>query len=171
MEEIWDLALSFRSQNSYLERAYSMCAWRSKSERRGISPTLRGPIIARVLELIDHADVHLEIAYMFKYPVQKTPGNPKTWEIRQSGVYHKQELGLQANTWLLIFPNRESFSPTKIADTMTKSRHPLDAHIEYHFAHLRQWRWYMADLEKEFEKAVSGAEPYLLNKYLPRVDT
>lgn len=39
MDEIWDLVLSFRSQESDVEQAFSMCAWHSRELMRGTVST------------------------------------------------------------------------------------------------------------------------------------
>lgn len=98
------------------------------------------------------------MAYVLKYPVKKVPGDQTSWVIRQAGVYHKHDSGLQTNTWLLVFPNRESFSAGQTIDAMSRENHPLGAHVALHFTHLPRWRWYMADFQKRFEEAVSATK-------------
>lgn len=77
------------------------------------------------------------------------------WVIRQNGIYHQHDLDSQQSTWMLLFPNQESYSSEKIVDTMNLGQHPFQPHIGFHFAHFQNWRWYMADLEKQFHDLVS----------------
>lgn len=97
----------------------------------------------------------LEIAYVYKYPVRKSRDDIDFWFIRQGGVYHKYTSDPRKNHWLLVFPNAESFSPGEVVDAFTAGKHPLAPHLAFHFAHLGQWRWYMADFHAKVETAVS----------------
>ena len=54
---------------------------------------------------------------------------------------------------MLLYPNHKAYDPDEIVNKV-KARHPLQPHLGFHFAHFDQWRWYMADLEKEFHELV-----------------
>lgn len=97
----------------------------------------------------------LELAYVFKYPVKKKLHDQTIWVIRQAGVYNKQNMESGANTWLFILPNRESVSTEAITNIVHAGKHhPLMSHVETHFRHLTQWRWYMVDCEESFHESV-----------------
>lgn len=83
----------------------------------------------------------------------KIPGDESTWVIQQNGVYHQYDMETKQNTWMLFFPNCESYSSEKIIGNM-KGQHPLQPHLSFHFANIDQWRWYMVGLEKEFHELV-----------------
>ncbi|KPM46478.1 hypothetical protein AK830_g231 [Neonectria ditissima] len=126
--EIWDVVLSFRAQNSDVEQAFSTCSWKRHKSMR-------------------------EMSYVFKYPEQKALDEGKSaWVIRQIGLYHQYSISLEKNSWLIVFPNHHSYSLEQVADIMAPNKHPLQPHISFQFAYLRNWRWYMADLEKSFQK-------------------
>lgn len=43
MDDVWDLAFSFREEDTDLEQAYSMCSWECRSEIHGEHMTSRRP--------------------------------------------------------------------------------------------------------------------------------
>lgn len=92
-------------------------------------------------------------------------GSENTWVIRQNGVYHQYDQESKQSTWMLFFPNRESYFPDKIISSM-KAQHPLQPHLEFHFVHFDQWRWYIINLEKQYHELVSyflGLDPSVAN--------
>ncbi|KAH8652902.1 hypothetical protein BGZ61DRAFT_575095 [Ilyonectria robusta] len=128
MRDVWDIVLSFRAQNTEVEEAFSPCSWRRHRAMR-------------------------ETSYIFKYPERKALGKGNvTWVIRQIGLYHQYSLESEKNTWLLIFPNRQSYSLDRVTEIMDLDEHPLQPHLCWQSAHIQNWRWYMVDLEKEFHE-------------------
>jgi hypothetical protein len=51
MDEIWDLAMSFRRQESEVEQAFSMFAWRSRAEVEGMRPSNLTYSMRRLLKI------------------------------------------------------------------------------------------------------------------------
>ncbi|KAH7120583.1 hypothetical protein EDB81DRAFT_232579 [Dactylonectria macrodidyma] len=126
MRDVWDVVLSFRAQNTEVEEAFSPCSWNRHRAKR-------------------------EISYIFKYPERKAIGKEKVaWVIRQIGLYHQYSLQSEKSTWMLIFPNHQSYSLDRVAEIMDPDKHPLEPHISFQSTHIQSWRWFMADLEKEF---------------------
>lgn len=103
------------------------------------------------------AEPALELCYVFKYPETKAPvGERKdsSWIIRQIGLYHQYSLGCDQSTWMLVFNNRRSYDDDEVAAIMKPDKHPLQPHIDFHFEHIYNWRWYMVDLEKHLQNLV-----------------
>ncbi|KAH8671488.1 hypothetical protein BX600DRAFT_249438 [Xylariales sp. PMI_506] len=130
MEEVWDTVLSFRVKTAHVDHGDGPCAWKQKGTKQ-------------------------EISYVFKYPEQKTDEDGNiTWAIRQSGMYQQYDVATQKHTWLLVAANRKSFSAEDLNELMRPGKfHPLHAHAYYLLLYLGNWRWYISDCDKQYQKS------------------
>jgi hypothetical protein len=97
------------------------------------------------------------MSYVFKYAESKVNDDGKAvWAIRQTGLYQRYDLAAQTHAWFVVLPNYTSCDAEQLVDMFSTGTHPLQAHIEFFCLRLRNWRWYISDFEKRYQKSVSS---------------
>ncbi|KAJ5107216.1 hypothetical protein N7456_003891, partial [Penicillium angulare] len=94
----------------------------------------------------------IQTSYTFKYPEHSPEHN--TWSIRQTGVYHKRDMGKDQSTWVLFNPTPGSKGHCLVEEWIKSERReatydPAWLHWTLFAAYMPPWRIYIADIERQ----------------------